>query len=431
MVSQLNDAVVSRGPREQLQGAYRAVRQQSEALCAPLSPEDCQIQTAPEASPSKWHLAHTSWFFETFLLQEFLPGYREFHPRFGYLFNSYYQQLGEFRSRTTRGDLSRPGLQEVYAYREHVDVHMRQLLERVSDEHWALVLERCEIGLNHEQQHQELILTDIKLNLSANPLLPAYREDLPTSASSEFVEQGWARFSGGIREVGHDGNGFAYDNELPRHRVLLQHFVLATRPVSNAEFLRFVEAGGYQTPALWLADGWATVQRLGWSSPLYWRKIDGQWHEYTLGGLRPLDPLAPVCHVSHYEAAAYACWAGARLPSEAEWEVAASGLPVVVRGNFASGGHLHPLAAVAAQGLQQLYGDVWEHTASAYLPYPGYRAAQGALGEYNGKFMSNQMVLRGGSCATPEGHVRSSYRNYFYPHERWQFQGIRLARDEQ
>jgi ergothioneine biosynthesis protein EgtB len=406
---------------------YLSVRKQSETLCAPLSAEDYVIQTAPEASPAKWHLAHVSWFFETFLLKAYLPGYRDFHPLFGYLFNSYYEQIGKFPPRAERGFLSRPGVEEIIRYRAHVDEYMLALLHTTSAERWPTVQQRLEVGLNHEQQHQELLLTDIKLNLAANPLRPAYRCDLPQSPGTSAPALQWLEFPGGIHEIGHAGGGFAYDNELPRHRAYLNPFRLASRPVTNDEYLAFIEDGGYEMPSYWLSDGWTTVGRLHWSAPLHWESIDGEWWQYTLGGLRKLNLAEPVCHVSYYEAEAYAAWAGRRLPTEAEWEAAARNLPVT--GNLRDSGYLQPTAAEDTPGLLQLYGDVWEHTASAYLPYPGFRTAAGALGEYNGKFMSSQMVLRGGSCVTPDDHIRASYRNFFYPHERWQFQGFRLAED--
>jgi ergothioneine biosynthesis protein EgtB len=407
--------------------AYLGVRKRSEELCAPLSPEDCVIQTAPEASPAKWHLAHVSWFFETFLLKAYLADYAEFHPGYDYLFNSYYEQVGAFQPRQERGFLSRPGVDEILHYRAHVDEHMLTLLHSAREDVWPAVRQRLEIGLNHEQQHQELLLTDIKLNLGANPLRPAYRSELPDTPRTPAPALRWLEFPGGVHEIGHAGGSFAYDNEMPRHRTYLNRFSLASRPVSNGEYLAFIEDEGYARPALWLSDGWATVKRLHWSSPLYWESIDGEWWQYTLGGLRRLNPAEPVCHVSHYEAEAYAAWAGKRLPSEAEWEVAARGLAVA--GNLCHHGMLHPAPATRDDGLLQIYGDVWEHTASPYQPYPGFRPPAGALGEYNGKFMCNQMVLRGGSCVTPADHIRASYRNFFYPHERWQFQGIRLAED--
>jgi len=408
--------------------AYLNVRKRSEELCVPLSPEDYVIQTAPEASPAKWHLAHVSWFFETFLLKEYLAGYPVFHPLYGYLFNSYYEQIGKFLPRQQRGFLSRPGVEEIYRYRAHVDEHMLTLLHNAGEDAWPILRQRLEIGINHEQQHQELLLTDIKLNLSANPLRPAYRGDLPqTPKTSGLPRQHWIAFTGGLHEIGHQGGGFAYDNELPRHRTYLNPFHLASRPVTNGEYLDFMKDGGYGAPGFWLSDGWSTVKRLHWSSPLYWESIEGDWWHFTLGGLRKLNLDEPVCHVSYYEADAYAAWAGKRLPTEAEWEIAVRGLPVA--GNLRDSGYLHPVAAMPADGLLQMYGDVWEHTASPYQPYAGFRVAAGALGEYNGKFMCGQMVLRGGSCVTPADHIRASYRNFFYPHERWQFQGFRLAED--
>ncbi len=405
--------------------AYLAVRQRSKALCAPLAAEDYVIQTAPEASPAKWHLAHVSWFFETFLLRDYLADYRDFHPRFGYLFNSYYEQVGEFHPRAHRGFLSRPSVEEILRYRAHVDEAMLKLVQGAGGAVWPEIEKRLAIGLNHEQQHQELLLTDLKLNLYANPLRPPYRDDLPAVPGGIAPDLGWQSFPGGVHEIGARGDSFAYDNETPRHRSYVEPFHLATRLVTNGEYLDFIDDGGYANPALWLADGWATLKRLGWTAPLYWEEVDGAWQQYTLGGLRRLDPEQPLCHVSYYEAEAYATWAGKRLPTEAEWEIAAAGLPV--RGNLRDAGHFHPVVAPAGDGLLQMFGDVWEHTASAYLPYPGFRTAPGALGEYNGKFMCSQMVLRGGSCVTPADHIRASYRNFFYPHERWQFQGIRLA----
>ena len=406
---------------------YLHVRRQSEALCAPLTREDHVIQSAPEASPTKWHLAHVSWFFETFLLKAYLPGYAEFHPRFGYLFNSYYEQVGKFPPRQARGFLSRPGVDEIMRYRAHVDEHMLTLLQHAGDDGWPALQQRLEIGLNHEQQHQELLLTDIKLNFSANPLRPAYRDDLPDTPPAAAPPLHWIAFPGGIHEIGHQGSGFAYDNEKPRHRVYLNAFRLASRPVTNGEFLAFMQDGGYDNPAFWLSDGWAASRRLQWSSPQYWESRDEAWQQFTLGGMRPLNLEEPVCHVSYYEADAYAAWAGKRLPTEAEWEIAAR--ERTVAGNLRDNGRLHPAPALPGDGLLQMYGDVWEHTASPYQAYPGFRPAAGALGEYNGKFMCNQMVLLGGACVTAADHVRASYRNFFYPHERWQFQGIRLAED--
>ena len=401
-------------------GDYSAVRAQSLALCRPLAIDDYGIQPIVDASPPKWHLAHTTWFFETFLLKAFVPGYAPYHPAFEVLFNSYYEGVGEQFPRPSRGTLSRPTVAEVLEYRAHVDGAMAELLD-VED---ADVQSRIELGLHHEQQHQELIVTDIKANLGSNPLRPAYREggqaELDKTKPAAFVE-----FAGGVKEVGaHSDDGFRFDNECPRHKVYVDDFALADRLVTNAEFAEFVAAGGYATPALWMSEGWSWRREHDVEAPMYWRRNDG-WQEYRLDGERPLVGEAPVTHVSFFEADAYARWAGARLPTEMEWETAASGEPV--RGNFADGA-LHPAAVVGA-GMAQLFGDCWEWTASAYAPYPGFRPLPGTLGEYNGKFMSSQMVLRGGSCATPVGHIRLSYRNFFYPKDRWQFTGIRLARD--
>jgi ergothioneine biosynthesis protein EgtB len=413
---------------EALLEGYRRVRAASERLCAPLRIEDYVIQTVPDASPPKWHLAHVSWFFETFLLVPFLADYRPYHPRYDHLFNSYYEQVeAGYWPRAQRGLLSRPTVEEVYAYRRHVDSAIESLVERCPDRNRSTVIHRLTIGIHHEQQHQELLLTDIKRNFAFNPLRPAYRADLPLlkpGAPSPLTLTG---FQGGATRIGAVGAGFAYDNEFPRHSVLLEPYRLADRPVTNGEFLEFVDAGGYRDSKFWLSDGWQSVLRNDWASPLYWETIDGEWHEMTLGGLRPLDSAQPVCHVSYFEADAFATWAGKRLPTEPEWENAAASAPV--RGNLVESGLLHPRPATES-GQTQLFGDVWEWTGSAYLPYPGFRVAAGAIGEYNGKFMCGQMVLRGGSCATPADHVRASYRNFFYPRDRWQFKGFRLAEDD-
>ena len=405
---------------------YRAVRTATVALAEPLSAEDCALQSMPDASPTKWHLAHTSWYFETFALEPALPGYRPFEPAFRVLFNSYYNSVGPQYARPQRGLLTRPSLAQVHAYREHVDRHLLALLEDAKQ--GAALREVVLLGTHHEQQHQELILTDVKHLLAQNPLAPVYRESAARSARADAGDARFVAFPGGVREVGDAGAGFAFDNEGPRHRVYLEPFALARRPVTNREFLAFVDAGGYRDPEPWLADGWAAVQRNGWEAPLYWQRRDGAWWTFTLGGLRELALDEPVTHVSFYEADAFARWSGARLPTEMEWEVAAAGAELV--GNFAESGALHPrLSAPGKSGFAQLFGDVWEWTRSAYAPYPGYAPPAGALGENNGKFMSNQIVLRGGSCATPADHIRASYRNFFYPDARWQFSGIRLARD--
>ncbi|MEY6433479.1 ergothioneine biosynthesis protein EgtB [Thioalkalicoccus limnaeus] len=414
--------------RERLRLKFQQVRTFSERLCEPLAIEDYGLQTTLEASPPKWHLAHVSWFFETFLLRPYQPGYRVFHPRFEYLFNSYYEQTGTgFWPRPERGRLSRPTVAEVYDYRHHVDEAMSRLIVSCPDADWPALSQRLLIGLHHEQQHQELLVTDIKQHLAYNPLRPAYRADLPQAPLKDPDPIAWQTFDGGLIEIGAPPEAFAYDNERPRHRVFVAPFALADRPVTNGEYLAFMADGGYEDSVHWLSDGWATVKERGWRHPPYWEQQDGTWQIFTLAGMRPLNPAEPVCHLSYYEAEAFATWAGKRLPTEAEWELAARGR--TLSGNFVDAGWLHPRPAGSEDGLRQLFGDIWEWTGSAYLPYPGYRAPAGALGEYNGKFMCNQMVLRGGSCASSQDHLRPSYRNFFYPHERWQFQGLRLAED--
>lgn len=407
---------------------YRAVRQASLALAAPLSAEDAMVQSMADASPAKWHLAHTTWFFEQFVLGR-LPGYRPLQPHWQVLFNSYYQSVGPAHARAQRGLLSRPALAQVLAYRAQVDERIGQGLRAGSldEEAQRLLL----LGLQHEQQHQELLLTDIKHALWSNPLQPAYRDDLPTPpALPARADAVWIESPERIVEIGAPAwpahARFAYDNESPRHRVLVPAHALADRPLSNAEYRAFIDDGGYRDPLLWMSDGWAQLQAGQWCRPLYWDPALER--EYTLGGWRALDPDAPVCHLSWFEADACARWAGARLPSEFEWEAAAAARPVA--GNFADAGLLHPAATAAtAPGVpRQLFGDVWEWTGSAYTGYPGFRPLPGSAGEYNGKFMCGQFVLRGGSCATPGGHVRASYRNFFPPSARWQFAGLRLAR---
>ena len=407
---------------------YQQVRDRSERLADPLSPEDCAAQSMPDASPTKWHLAHTTWFFETFLVEQVLPGYQCFDPGFRLLFNSYYNSVGEQHPRSSRGLLSRPSLDQALEYRAYVDKRVLGCLEApggLSDAH----LDAVELGLQHEQQHQELILTDIKHLLSCNPLHPVY-QDGPPPVPARVPPLRWHGFDEGMHWIGSSGPGFTFDNETPRHRVFLEAFELASRPVTNGEFLAFIKDGGYERPELWLSDGWATLQTQSWCAPLYWERRDGAWLSLTLSGLRQVCPEEPVCHVSHFEADAFARWAGARLPSEAEWELAAGRAPI--EGNFVEQELLHPAAATGRAGAGiplQLFGDVWEWTQSPYAPYPGYQPLPGAFGEYNGKFMSNQMVLRGGSCATPRSHIRATYRNFFFPAQRWQFSGIRLARD--
>ncbi len=412
--------------QENIRHRYAQIRQDSHTLCEPLATEDFVIQTMPDVSPVKWHLAHTSWFFETFILKPYQKDFQPFHPQYEFLFNSYYEQVGEFYPRPQRGLLSRPTVDEVMSYRRYVDEAMLDLLAETQHVQRDEIHRRCHIGIYHEQQHQELMLTDIKHIFAHNPLKPVYR-DLPIPESEQVVALDWHEQPGGLYEIGANGNdGFVYDNETPRHKTYLEAFRIATRLVSNAEYLEFIDAGGYRQPQHWLSDGWKTVQSNNWQAPLYWEKHADGWYEMTLGGLRPLDMHAPVSHVSQFEAAAYASWRNRRLPTEAEWEVVAATLPV--EGNLRDTGLLQP-CATSRSGLSQFYGDVWEWTQSSYCGYPGYKADRGALGEYNGKFMSSQMVLRGGSCVTPHNHIRATYRNFFYPGDRWQFSGIRLAED--
>ncbi|TXL74342.1 ergothioneine biosynthesis protein EgtB [Vineibacter terrae] len=409
-----------------LAARFVAIRRFSERLAAPLSPEDQTVQSMPDASPTKWHLAHTTWFFETFILARFDGDYQPFDPRYGYLFNSYYEAVGARHPRPQRGLLSRPGVDEILAYRRHVDRAMGELMARAEGKADAALCDLLELGLNHEQQHQELILMDIKHVLSVNPLRPAYQPARPR-AETPIWPMRWLRHGGGLVEVGHAGHGFAFDNEGPRHRVWLEPFALATRLVTCAEFLQFIEDDGYRRPEFWLSEGWATINARGWTAPLYWEDVGGRWHVFTLSGQRPVAMDEPVCHVSFFEAAAYAKWAGKRLPTEAEWEQAAATLKL--RGNLADTGVLHPMPAADRGGMQQMVGDAWEWTASPYVAYPRYREPEGAIGEYNGKFMANQMVLRGGAAVTPPGHLRITYRNFFPPDTRWMFSGIRLAED--
>ncbi len=414
-------------PGESLSDRFRRIRSATERIAAPLSPEDCAAQSMPDASPTKWHLAHSSWFFETFVLERAVPGYRSFDPSYRVLFNSYYNGIGEQYPRPQRGLLTRPELGDILAYRRHVDRHVGWLFEK-EDGPPADVASVILLGLHHEQQHQELVLTDLKHLLSCNPLRPTYRDDLAVGNATDATPLEWSPIEGGVYHCGHDGDGFHFDNEAPRHQVLLQPAELATRPVTNGEFLAFMADDGYRRPELWLSDGWAAVCRERWRAPGTWERDGDAWTSLTLGGPRAVAPEEPVCHVSYFEADAYARWKGVRLPREAEWEVCAAGAPV--EGNFVESERLHPAPADGSHaGFQQLFGDVWEWTSSAYAAYPGYRPAAGAIGEYNGKFMCNQFVLRGGSCVTPGDHVRATYRNFFYPGARWQFSGIRLARD--
>lgn len=411
---------------------YREVRTRTECTCAPLQTEDYVVQSMPDVSPIRWNLAHTTWFFETLVLAAETENYRWHDPAFTTLFNSYYNSIGAQFPRDRRGLLTRPTVEEVFEYRQEIDRRMEQLLQQCPSDAWDRVAHVVELGLHHEQQHCELILTDIKHVLSCNPLYPSYSEREPTNQTSNNVhlpDSIWHEGPSGVCWIGHAGEGFAYDNESPRHRQFINSHQLAQRLTTNAEYLAFIEDGGYQCPELWLSLGWQTVCEEKWEAPLYWVRRDDTWHEFTLTGLRPLDPLEPVCHVSYFEADAFARWADARLPTEAEWEATAAQLPI--SGNFAEQQAFHPSRVDEPEktsGPLQMFGDVWEWTSSSYAPYPGYRPPSGALGEYNGKFMCNQYVLRGGSCATSESHIRPTYRNFFPPEARWQFSGIRLAR---
>jgi ergothioneine biosynthesis protein EgtB len=406
------------------------VRSQSLALCAPLTAEDMMVQSCADASPPKWHLAHTTWFFETFVLREFVPGYKPFHKDFIWLFNSYYNAVSEQPEKKLRSSFSRPAAEEILAYRHHVDAAMEDF---AAGEIPEAARERIVLGLNHEQQHQELLITDVKHGFWSNPLHPAYLQGADAiRGAGDAAPVRWVEFAGGVAEIGYGGKEFCFDNETPRHKVYLEPYRLASRPVSCGEYLAFMEDRGYTRSELWLAEGWNTVRAEGWEAPLYWRRGENGWEIFTLRGFVPLTDLTatPVCHISYFEADAYARWAGKSLPTEAEWETAAASLPV--SGNLLESEKLHPQAPQRASNpgqdaVEQLYGDVWEWTVSAYLPYPGYNPLPGALGEYNGKFMCNQMVLRGGSVATPASHIRAAYRNFFAAATRWQFSGVRLA----
>ncbi len=421
--------------RADLMQAFDRVRQMTETLCQPLEIEDYVLQAMEDSSPPLWNLAHTSWFFEQFLLRDFEPGFQPFSEAYLYLFNSYYVQAGPRNLRGQRGMMSRPTVKQVYEYRRIIDERVHVLLESISDDQLPAARFIIILGLNHEQQHQELFLTDHKFNLSLNPLRPVYRHDLhhdaPTAAAPNKPK--YLKFKQGVREIGYNGNSFHFDNELPVHMTFLHEYALRSTLVTNQEYLEFIEDGGYQRPELWLSDGWAVREERGWTAPLYWEQRDGEWWTFTLGGMRKVNPAEPVVHVSFYEADAFASWAGKRLPTEFEWENAARELnrvPDTGWDNLMDTGRLHPVAdsgRTDGPPLSHLFGNVWEWTGSAYRPYPGYYPPDGAIGEYNGKFMSGQMVLRGGSCATPSDHIRASYRNFFHPDKRWQFSGIRLA----
>ncbi len=415
--------------RAELIEQYNSVRIFTEELCKPLENEDFVIQSMPDVSPTKWHLAHTAWFFETFLLKPELADYKSPNEQYNYLFNSYYNAIGQQYPRPQRGLLSRPTVAEVFDYRRHVDQEMLRLLESLDQQHLDKLAAFIVLGLNHEQQHQELMLTDLKHVLFQNPLYPAYMSQQDVAKSKPVSALNWIAYPGGQTDIGFAETGFAFDNETPQHQVLTQAFKLANRLTTNGEYLAFIEAGGYTQSQLWLSDGWALINRESWKAPLYWVKQAKQWFEFTLSGLHPLDLNAPVAHISFYEADAYANWSDARLATEFEWEQAAQGLSI--EGNFVETQKFQPTALLENNGNkpQQMYGDVWEWTRSPYGPYPGFKAATGAVGEYNGKFMSSQIVLKGGSCVSSTNHLRSTYRNFFYPHSRWQFMGLRLAKD--
>ena len=404
---------------------YESVRRFSQLLCEPLEIEDFVVQSMPDASPIRWHLAHTTWFFETFVLKPFVPNYEPIDPLYEYLFNSYYNGVGQQFPRAKRGLLTRPSVADVYLYRQTIDNQIKRLLAEAGESLAPKIAPLVQLGLHHEQQHQELMLTDLKHAFAQNPLYPVYQE-LPHSEPPQTPQQTWHHFDGSIVEIGHTGESFAYDNETPRHEALIQSFEIAGRLVTNGEMLEFLEDGGYRRPELWLSLGWNQLQSEAWSSPLYWIRQEDHWHEFTLGGLVPLSMASPVTHISYFEADAFARWCGCRLPTEFEWEHASQSASI--EGNFVNSRHFHPAPAKGNDGLRQMLGDAWQWTASPYVPYPGYRPAEGAIGEYNGKFMCNQYVLRGGSCATSKSHIRRTYRNFFPPEARWQFTGIRLAR---
>ena len=414
---------------ESLLARFQQVRNFSTRLCRSLQPEDYVVQSMPDVSPTKWHLAHTTWFFETFVVKVWAPRYVSEVPQYAFLFNSYYNAAGDMHRRDLRGLISRPTVAETYRYRESIDDCVVKLVQNADDALLDELEPLITLGINHEQQHQELLVTDIKHVFAQNPLYPVFEASVAPVKTQKVAHLQFVEFDEAVVEIGHAGSGFSYDNEGPRHRALVGRFALASRPITNGEYLAFIEAGGYTRPEFWLSLGWTTVQEQRWEAPLYWEKRNGQWWNFSLSGFRPVDESEPVTHISYFEADAYANWDGARLPTEFEWERASADLPV--EGNFVDEQLIHPAAPhdANASPLQQMYCDVWEWTRSSYLPYPGYRAAPGALGEYNGKFMCNQMVLRGGSCATSRDHIRATYRNFFQPEKRWQFTGLRLARD--
>jgi ergothioneine biosynthesis protein EgtB len=406
---------------------FEAVRNFTSSLASGLAPEDCVVQSMPDVSPAKWHMAHTTWFFETFIVKKWVSGYRSAVPEYAYLFNSYYNAAGDMHRRDLRGLISRPTVEETHRYRQSIDDYVCQLLADANTELLDELAPLIELGIHHEQQHQELFVTDIKHVFAQNPLFPVFRQADQSVRDVKPIE--FIGFDKAMVLIGHSGPSFSYDNEGPQHQALVGPFSLASRPVINGEFRAFIDASGYSRPEYWLSLGWTTVNEQRWNAPLYWTKRDGAWWHYTLAGFRPVNDSEPVTHLSYFEADAYAKWAGARLPTEFEWEHASAQCPM--EGNFVDAGAFHPQPSdtVPRGNLQQMFGDVWEWTRSSYSPYPGYHAAPGALGEYNGKFMCNQYVLRGGSCATSKTHVRRTYRNFFQPEKRWQFTGLRLAKD--
>ncbi|NIX14445.1 MAG: ergothioneine biosynthesis protein EgtB [Candidatus Dadabacteria bacterium] len=417
--------------KDELFEQFRAVREFSEEISSPLATEDYVIQSMPDVSPTKWHLAHTSWFFEAFVLEKYDKKYKSLHPQYNYLFNSYYALVGERHCRPKRGLISRPTVDEVYKYRDYVNKKIEGFFTRSSEKEFREHAPVIEIGVHHERQHQELMLTDIKHVFSENPLKPVYLEAPSNGTNGKTAKQSWVAYPEGLYEIGRGEESFCYDNETPRHKKFLNPFKLSSRLVTNGEFIEFIEDGGYSRPELWLSNGIYTAEDNGWQAPLYWEKAGSKWHHFTLSGFKELNLAEPVCHVSFYEADAYARWKGARLPTEAEWEIASEDLEI--EGNFVENARYNPVplnGSLKNMKIKQMYGDVWEWTSSPYVCYPGYKTLPGALGEYNGKFMSNQMVLRGGSCATSITHIRNTYRNFFPPDSRWQFMGIRLAQDE-
>lgn len=427
----MNESSVKVPKTQLLSDRFRSVRYHTELLCQPLETEDFVVQPIGDVSPPKWHLGHTTWFFEQVILEKFESGFKPYSPQFFYLFNSYYEAFGERTDREQRGTLSRPTVREVLAYRENVTERMTALLNSVEGDAANQISDLTELGIHHEQQHQELLLMDIKNIMASNLTEPIYsRSPLPQPPSAHPPEA-YVEFEGGLLEFGHTSDGFSYDNETPRHKQYLAPYRLMNRLVTSGEFLEFIEHGGYADSNLWLSDGWAVIKERRWTNPYYWFRKDGRWFQNTMQGVRPIEPTEPVSHVSFYEAAAFARWRGKRLPTEYEWEHAARSLDEshLRNGNFMDDGHFHPLPATDSAELQQMFGELWEWTGSAYLPYPGYQRVSGALGEYNGKFMSDQMVLRGGCCATPRDHIRATYRNFFQCDKRWPFTGFRLAED--